>query len=554
MYQRIRTAVLIPLWLLCSSTAWSQATLIGHWPFQKNDAEASGLAQDARGTNFGPDISGPGGSLKTAGRFDGLNSEIQVDAIRGTRIGSSPFSIAAWVRIPDKLDDTPGDLMSLYDSGKQTGFTLGIRTQGGVTNSQPNDRQLHFGVDDGGPEEPVIDHGRLGNAVFVFALCVHNGRMYAATCHAGSQESGHVFRFDGDDRWTDLGSPDHANAITALSSYQGQLYVASGKYRLAGSSLTESENLNPGGRVFRLSENDEWVSCGRVSSETEAISSMIEYQGNLYAASLYKPAGFFRYRGGEDWEACSTPEGRRVEATIVFNGALYATCYDEGAVFRFNGDTWERVGTIPGATQTYGLAIFQSRLWVSEWPQAHVYRYREGTAWDDTGKLGNELEAMPLLVCNGRLYGGTLPTAEIYRYDGDLHWNRVAQVDLTPDVKYRRAWSMAMFQGRLFVGTLPSGRVKSLEAGRNVTWDHRFPSGWHHVAAVRSQDRLRLFLDGKQVAESRPLKSDFNIGSEANLTIGRGPQDHFHGDAADLRLYLGELSQADIQSLVNSVR
>ncbi len=107
---------------------------------------------------------------------------------------------------------------------------------------------------------------------------------------------------------------------------------------------------------------------------------------------------------------------------------------------------------IPNATQTYGFAIHRGELFVSEWPQAHVYRYQGGTSWDDAGKLGDELEAMPLVVYNGKLYGGTLPSAEIYRYDDLKAWTRIAQVDATPNVKYRRAWSMAVFQGRLFVG------------------------------------------------------------------------------------------------------
>lgn len=55
---------------------------------------------------------------------------------------------------------------------------------------------------------------------------------------------------------------------------------------------------------------------------------------------------------------------------------------------------------------------------------------------------------------------------------------------------------MAVYKGRLFVGTLPPGRVQSIEVGRNMTLDRAFPTGWHHVAAVREAKRLRLFVDG----------------------------------------------------------
>jgi hypothetical protein len=234
----------------------------------------------------------------------------------------------------------------------------------------------------------------------------------------------------------------------------------------------------------------------------------------------------------------------------VFNGGLFATSYDEGSVFRFDGQKWEPAGVIPEATQTYGFAVYRGSLYVSEWPKARVFRYAGGTKWDDVGKLGQELEAMPLLVYNGKMYGGTLPLAEVYRYDGDMNWARIGRVDETPDVKYRRAWSMAVFQGRLFVGTLPSGHVLSIEAGRNATWDRELPAGWHHVAAVRGKDRLQLYVDGKLVSESATFDAaKYDLTNRQPLQIGLGAQDYFCGDLADVRLYRGALSAEKVREL-----
>jgi hypothetical protein len=104
---------------------------------------------------------------------------------------------------------------------------------------------------------------------------------------------------------------------------------------------------------------------------------------------------------------------------------------------------------------------------------------RDSSGWRSIGRLGNELESMPLLFYNGKLFGGTLPLAEVYRFDGDESWTNVGRLDHTPDVKYRRAWSMAVFQGRLFCGTLPSGHVHSVEAGKtsaSLRW-RQFTSG-----------------------------------------------------------------------------
>ena len=149
---------------------------------------------------------------------------------------------------------------------------------------------------------------------------------------------------------------------------------------------------------------------------------------------------------------------------------------------------------------------------MSQWPEAKVFRYVADGDWRSIGRLGNELESMPLLVYNGKLYGGTLPLAEVYRLDGDASWTNVGRLDHTPDVKYRRAWSMAVFQGRLFCGTLPSGHVHSIEAGKNVTNDRELAPGWRHVAAVRRGNRLELFIDGDMAARSEEfLATDYDL-------------------------------------------
>ncbi len=523
---------------------------IGHWPLREDsrDHSANQLATTAKNLSFETDLE----TGMESAVFNGRSSVVEVSANAGLQLGTDDFSISLWAHTDQVLDDVIGDLVSCYDPQTRTGFHLGIYNHGGVTNSQPNSRQLHFGIDQARLEDGFTDHGQLGNAVYVFSLCVHAGQLYASTCHAGETETGRVFRFEGGDRWKDLGSPDQSNAISAMAVHNGQLYVASAKYRLAGSSLSESENTNMGGRVFRLTSGDVWESCGQVSPETEGVASLVEYRGRLYASSLYRPAGFFRYEGGQQWSACAVPDGKRPEALTVFNGSIYATCYDEGSVFRFDGDNWQAVGKIPEATQTYGFGVYRGELYVSEWPKAHVFRYTGGTQWEDAGRLGQELETMPLLVYNGKMYGGTLPLAEVYRYDEGKQWSRIAQVDTMPDVKYRRAWAMAVYQGRLFVGTLPSGRVLSIEAGKNATYDHQLTYGWHHLAAVRGAEKLKLYVDGNLVADSSSFTpNDFNLTNSKPLQIGFGAQDYFRGKITDVRLYRGALSFNQIKQLAS---
>jgi hypothetical protein len=525
-------------------------TLIGHWPLKTDsrDYSSSNLISVSKALQFGQSNGTKTG--QRGARFDGQSSVIAIENAHSLQLGNKEFTISLWARTDGAASDSPGDLISCYDPSKRTGFNLGIYSHGGVTNSQPNSRQLHFGIDQARLEAGFTDHGRLGDSVFVFALCVHNNHLYASTCQAGATQAGHVFRFEGGDRWTDLGSPDNANAISAMTVYQGNLYVASAKYRLAGSSLSESENPNFGGKVYRLTQGDTWESCGTVSAETEAIASLVVFRDQLYASSLYRPAGFFRYGGGQQWTACATPNGKRTEALTVYNDSIFATCYDEGAVFRFDGEQWHDAGVIPEATQTYGFGVYRGNLYVSEWPKAHVFRYLGDSLWIDAGKLGQELEAMPLLVYNGKMYSGSLPSAEVFRFDDNLSWSSIGRVDMTPDVKYRRAWSMAVYRGRMFVGTLPSGRVLSIEAGKNATLDREFPTGWHHIAAVRNSSSLQLYLDGELVSESSTFQAtEFDLTDAKSLQIGFGAQDHFLGEMADIRMYRGALSANQIKRL-----
>jgi len=493
---------------------------------------------------------GPGNRI--AGRFNGKTSEIRAShSDITTTLQNTEFTISLWASTEVQGHETAGDLLRILDAANAHGVRLGIDTHAGVTNAQSNLRQLQFGIQSNSITPEFQDHGRPGQSVYVFSLCVHDGRLYAATCEAGENQKGHVYRFEKDQQWTDLGSPDEANAISAMAVFEDQLYVASSKYRLAGSSLPESPNPSFGGRVFRLSKEDRWEPCGRLSEDTEAVASLIDYRGALYASSLYRPAGFFKFDGGQSWTPMPTPEGKRVEAMTVFNDRLYATSYDEGSVFRFDGERWETVTRIPNATQTYGFGIHQGKLFVSEWPQAHVFRMDsfEANEWTDTGKLGQELEAMPLLTHNGALYCGSLPSAEVYRYDGRTAWERVGRVDHTPDVKYRRAWSMAVYKGRLFVGTLPSGRIQSMDSGPNVTWDTRFPDGWHHIAAVRRPGRLELFVDGKCVSMAAVANHVELLLKNAQLTIGSGAQDHFQGELSDIQIFRTALSEDQISRL-----
>ena len=523
---------------------------VAHWKFAgtAEDSGADHLSTSAIGVDFVDD----GMLFPKAGLFKGHGEHLAVDAGRTLDFGAGDFSAALWVRTDGGIDDS-GDLLSQFDHDKRTGWTLSLRSNAGVTNSQVDVRQLQFGIDNG--TEPVFtDEGRPGNSLYGFSMAVLDGNLYVGTCEPRSEEKGRVYRYsrptmDLPPRWIDCGAPDEANSISSMAVYEGQLYVGSAKYRLGGSSLPEAENLQPGGKIFRMKKPGEWEFCGRLEG-AEAVGGMVVFGGQLYATSLYAPAGFFRYEGNTEWTRLESPEGKRTQAMTVFDGALWATSYDNGHIYRFDGKRWSDLGPLEANTQNYSFAAYRGQLYVGSWPSGKVYRWAGEGRWEDTGRLGQELEVMGMLVHNGSLYAGTLPLAELYRFDGDGKWSRLRQLDETPDVKYRRVWTAATFQGKSFWTTLPSGHIHSLQAGTATSWDSAFPTGWQHISAVRAKDRLRLYVGGRQVSESDAFNpARMRLTNSASFTIGRGPGASFRGRMADVRVYREALTPEQVGEL-----
>jgi hypothetical protein len=485
-------------------------------------------------------------------QFDGRGAYVSVSSIP-RECFDSPFTISAWVHTRKDLDDVLGDIVSKYDGSVRRGLNFCIQNFHGVTSSQSNYRNLFFGIDDGSSPAPWRDHGRPGNAVMIWSLCVWNGDLYASTFESGKTESGRVYRYT-EDKWVDCGSPYPSNSMSALAVYEGKLYAAASHYRSRGSSLPESENELPGGRVYCYEGGTNWRFCGKLG-DIEAIMGLAVYKGKLFASSMYAPAGLFCYEGGEKWVDCGNPGGR-IEALTVYDGSLFGSGYDLNfsGVYRYNGDkNWTDCGTPKDTTQTYSFAVHRGELYVGTWPTGTVFRREGEDKWTDVGRLGTETEVMALSMYNGKLYAGTLPLAQVWRYEGQQTWSLTEQLDKTPDVKYRRAWSMAVFAGRLFCGTLPSGHVFSMEAGRCVTHDKVLEDGWRHVAAVRDTNAINVFVDGVQVAtQELGAHAATSIANDKPFLIGFGEHDYFCGGMRDVRIFEGAATGNELAAIAKA--
>jgi hypothetical protein len=527
--------------MFCPLLSQTQAQApIAHWPLTADGTDATGNGHD--GAVHGVTFDAKEGAL-----FDGRASYIEVPQVGGLNPGEGDFTISVWIHTEAELDDTLGDIVTKYDPATRKGLNFGIMNYHGVVNAQSNYRNLFFGLDNGAESAGWKDCGRPGNSVYPMSLCVYDGGLYAGTFEMGKQEAGHVYKYGGGDQWEDCGAPFASNAISALAVHQGQLYAAASHYRSRGSALGDSENELFGGRVYRYNGGKAWEDCGKLG-EIEAIYGMTTYKGQLYASSLYAPAGLFRYDGGTTWTDVGNPEGR-IEALGVHDGYLLGTGFDENhsGVYRYDNPGWTDCGAPPETTQTYSFMQHQGELFVGSWPSGKVFVLGEPGNWQDRGRLGEERESMGMAVYNGKLYGGTLPLAQVYRYDGGTTWTNTGQLDTTPDVQYRRAWSMAVYQGKLFCGVLPSGRVLSYETGRCISRDYELPAGWVHLAAQRKSGTMNLYVDGKLVNEAS--SASLNIDNEAPLKIGLGQHDYFNGRMRDLMVHDRALTEAELAAL-----
>ena len=531
----------------------SDPDLIAHWPFREDlkDHSESGLAIQ----NHGVEIGESGG--QRSAQFNGAETFLEVPC--DLSLGTGDFSCAGWIHTEET--EVVGDILSQFDPETRQGWQVSVLTNTGMTSTaQSNYRNLHFGIDNG-HLGAWKDCGRPGQAVKISALSTLGGHLYAGTFENGEEEVGHLWRYEGKKRWTDLGNPVGCNSVNAVVEFKGALYCALGRYNSSGSAMGDPLNTTPGGQVYRVDADGQWTFCGHPGIEdatpeeipttghntgkADNATALTVYQGRLYATSLYRE-GAFVYDGGTSW----TPIGPdvRLMSFTVYRDRLY-TLVNGGPVLRYEGGAeWTDCGCPETSTQTYSAVTFKGELYVGTWPQGEVYRYDGNKTWTCLDRVGYEREIMAMGLYNGKVYIGSLPMANVWRMDGN-QFTFLASLDHT-SAPLRRVWSMAVYQGRLYAGTLPSGHVYSVEAGKVATWDCTFPEGWRHIAAVKQGGVLTLYVDGTPVATTdsfNPKRYDLN--PNCPLLIGFGTHDYFKGALRDVRIYRRGLTQGEIQNL-----
>lgn len=546
------------------------ARLVGYWPLRGDCLDHSGHGLD--GINHGVKLE--------SGEFDGRSAYIEIPNAASLAFAGGDFSIAAEIYTEKGLDDCLGDIVSKFAAKDRKGFNLTLVSNTSGYNSQSDERQLFFGLDNG-TKGSWTDCGRPGGKTnSTDALTVFDGGLYVGTVDApDATDWAHVYRYRGGKEWEDCGRVGErkTRGVYAMIVHNGALYAATAGSHGGPNANSADEDF---GRVYRYHGNKQWEDIGQPGNHYR-INSLASFRGKVYALSI----NTFGTTGGGVYEYVSEKEWRQIgdfgrpHVSGVHDGRLYAA-FPQGNVFVFGGKSWDNLGnpydSLEVCNQIHSLGVYRGELYVGTWPLGKV-AVRRNDKWFDVGRLGDATEIVGLAVYNGSLYGGSIPRAEVFRFDGPNKWASMGRLfdppnfELVPVGSYAtgvqdwtRASSLAVYDGKLFSSTATCyraqidppcaaddirGKVFCLQTGATVSADRDMGSGWRRIAATREGDVLALYVDGKLAARSQSSQPGVDISCSAPLQIGFGPQSYFHGKIRDVRLYNRALREEDVQTL-----
>jgi hypothetical protein len=551
--------------------------LVGYWKLLGDCRDHSGRGN--HGVNHGVD-------LKT-GAFDGRGAHVEVPPSPSLKLGTGDFTACARVWTAERPDDIVGDVLELYDPSQRKGITLTVNASSGGYQGPGDDRHVVFGIDnartsaweDCGRPSPTSNY--VSNSLTVF-----RGKLYAAVTDGRDEGDWcHVYRYEGGRNWTDCGrvGSGRTTGVGPLIVHNGDLYAVTSTYDW---TRVREGGYDPG-RVYRYAGGTSWEDCGQ-PSDNRTMNCAVSFKGKLFVGGGPNALGVFAQEKDGQWRPSKLfpddgPQRCFPHAMTRHNGKLYVAY---PGVYAFDGEQWSYVGVpVPPveSLQTHSLVSYQGKLCAGTWPEGKVARHLGGQEWESIGRVGEDgTEVNSLVVYNGQLYGGSIPRAELCRYDGDGKWTslrrfyspegwtpaRPAQVGGRPKRRQVNEWSrltsLTVHRGRLFasIGSCTSsvkdapadvrGSVHSIEAGKCVSYDEDLGPGWKHLAAVRANGRLRLYVDGQLKAESEPFDpTQYDLSTDRPLRIGLGQSDGFCGKISEVRLYSRALTDTEIRGLAS---
>lgn len=330
--------------------------------------------------------------------------------------------------------------------------------------------------------------GVVGDIVSKYDPVNRRGFHLSVKDHAGAVTSQTNFRnlhFEADDacarEWNDFGKVGNAVAVWSLAVHRGELYAG-----------TYEQAANESGRIYRYLGNQQWKCCGPLDGSNTAIALTV-FEDNLYAAtktedphgSLLKPTpnqkpggNVYRLNCDETWTHCGKVcDQNNIFGMAVFRDRLYAwPAYAKG-VYRYEGGTeWRKINSPDSRLMTMApyhgnLYAAANRLALLDPNVTHagpngdprvqaivgkdgVYRLDERGNWIGCGNQANETQIYSIGIHEGKMYVGTWPSGKVFRYDGDRHWHDCGRLGNEDEVM-----GMAIYNGKLYACALPSASI-----------------------------------------------------------------------------------------------
>jgi len=332
--------------------------------------------------------------------------------------------------------------------------------------------------------------------------------------------------------WVDCGRPGNNHHVKSLVVFDGDLYASTWEPEEGGA-----------GHVYRYTGGTGWIDCG-APSPANSITGLAVYQGRLYAGSeLYSGAGsslpvstnenhggrVYRYEGRGRWTDCGkVSDVRSISGLAVYKGSLYAGTGTTGAwrdtprtrgMYRYDGEgNWISCGC-PDLRVVH-LGVHNGSLLGMSYDAGGFFRYEGGTDWTRLGPLPDTTQAYSMAVYEGGVHVGTWPTGSVFRLDGPQQWSHQGRLGEEKEVM-----GMAVYNGKLYAGTLPMADVYRYEGdGRWVTTgqlDHtpdvRYRRAWSMAVfqgklfcGVLPSGHVHSLEAGKSVTYDRELSSGWH--------------------------------------------
>jgi hypothetical protein len=335
----------------------------------------------------------------------------------------------------------------------------------------------------------------VGDVVDIYDPAARRGITLTINSSAGGYQSQgtdrHVhFGIDNARRteWQDCGRPNPTSnyVSNSMTVYKGKLYAAT----------TDAQDEADWCHVYRYDSGDKWTDCGRVGDHrTTGVMPMIVHDGDLYAVTStydwtrvqsgnYEPGRVYRYLGGTQWEDCGQPSDNRTLNSIAsYKGKLFVGGGPNTlGVFVHEGDTqWSPSNLFPndGPKKCFPhpMCRHNGKLFVA-FPVAYCF---DGNAWNYIGSplpAGQDwfLQTHSLELYQGKLYAGTWPEGKVAEYQGGEDWKIVGRVG----VDGTEVNALAVYNGKLYGGSIPRAEVCRFDGVPEWTSLKQFysPEGW----------------------------------------------------------------------------